>query len=67
MPITEEEILDAMSALSRPEVINLITALEERFGVTAIAKPQLVRSALLTDAPSEIVTLAEDNKKDSVP
>ncbi|WP_162803807.1 hypothetical protein [Pseudomonas fluorescens] len=67
MPITEEEILDAMSALSKPEVINLITALEERFGVTTIAKPQLVRSALLTDAPSEIVTLAEDNKKDSVP
>lgn len=57
MSISQEQVIEAMSAMSVIEVAELVKAIEEKFG----------NYALPTDAPSEIVTLAEDYEKDSVP
>lgn len=74
MPISQKEILEAMSEMSEIELNELVKALENH-GVTAAvavaapvaANPPPDQSALLAGAPGEIVTLAEDNEEDSVP
>ena len=39
MSMTKEQILEAVSSMSVMEVVELVSAMEKKFGVTAVASP----------------------------
>lgn len=47
MSITNEQILDAIAEMSVMQVVELISAMEEKFGVSAAAAVVLVQQLLL--------------------
>jgi len=49
MSLTNEQILDAIAAKSVMEIVELISAMEEKFGVSAAA---LAAPAAVSDAPA---------------
>ncbi|WP_085711873.1 MULTISPECIES: hypothetical protein [unclassified Pseudomonas] len=71
MPVSKEEIVEAVSAMSEVELKEMVKAFEEKFGVSAAfaapANPLPDQSSPLTDALNNIVTLAKNNEKDSAP
>ena len=52
MALTKEEILDAISEMSVMDIVDLISAMEEKFGVTAAA-PVAVAAAPAAGATDE--------------
>ena len=53
MSINKEEILEAISQMSVMEVVDLISAMEEKFGVTAQAAVAAVAAPVATEAVVE--------------
>ena len=47
MAISQEEILEAVSNMTVMEIVDLISAMEEKFGVSAAAAVALLRLLLL--------------------
>lgn len=56
MAISKDEILDAIASMTVMEVVDLIAAMEEKFGVTASAAVAVTQTAAVTDAPAEVQT-----------
>jgi len=53
MALSKEEILEAISEMSVMDVVDLIAAMEEKFGVTAAAPAAAVAAAAPGSAPAE--------------
>ena len=53
MAVSKEEILDAISSMTVMEVVDLISAMEEKFGVTAAAAVAAAPAAADADAAPE--------------
>ncbi len=53
MAVSKEEILDAISSMTVMEVVDLISAMEEKFGVTAAAAVAAAPAAAAADAAPE--------------
>jgi large subunit ribosomal protein L7/L12 len=53
MAVSKDEILDAISNMSVMEVVDLIAAMEEKFGVTAAAAVAAAPAAAAAAAPAE--------------
>lgn len=53
MAISKDEILDAIAGMTVMEVVDLIAAMEEKFGVTAAAAVAAVPAAAAAAAPVE--------------
>jgi large subunit ribosomal protein L7/L12 len=53
MALSKDEILDAIANMTVMEVVDLIAAMEEKFGVTAAAAVAAVPAAAAAAAPEE--------------
>ncbi|MCP5158565.1 MAG: 50S ribosomal protein L7/L12 [Gammaproteobacteria bacterium] len=53
MAVSKEEILDAISSMTVMEIVDLISAMEEKFGVTAAAAVAAAPAAAAAAAPVE--------------
>ena len=53
MAVSKEELLDAISSMTVMEIVDLISAMEEKFGVTAAAAVAAAPAAAVTAAPVE--------------
>jgi len=53
MAVSKEEILDAIANMTVIEVVDLIKAMEEKFGVTAAAAVAAAPAAAAAEAPAE--------------
>lgn len=56
MAISKDEILDAIASMTVMEVVDLIAAMERKFGVTAAAAVAVAQTAAVADAPAEVQT-----------
>jgi large subunit ribosomal protein L7/L12 len=56
MAISKDEILDAIASMTVMEVVDLITAMETKFGVTAAAAVAVASTAAVAEAPAEVQT-----------
>jgi large subunit ribosomal protein L7/L12 len=56
MAISKDEILDAIASMTVMEVVDLIAAMEQKFGVTAAAAVAVAPTAAVADAPAEVQT-----------
>jgi large subunit ribosomal protein L7/L12 len=56
MAISKDEILDAIASMTVMEVVDLIAAMEKKFGVTASAAVAVAQTAAVADAPAEVQT-----------
>ena len=64
MAVSKEEILETISNMTVMEVVDLISAMEEKFGVSAAAAVAAVPAAAATDAAAE--SAAEKDEFDVV-
>ena len=65
MSITQDQIIEAIAEMSVKDVVELITAMEEKFGVTAAAAVVAAGPAEAVEEKTEfdvILTAAGDNK-----
>ena len=62
MAVSQEEILETISGMSVMEVVDLISAMEEKFGVTAAAAVAAAPAA----AGGEVAAVEEKNEFDVV-
>ena len=53
MAVSKEELLDAISSMTVMEIVDLISAMEEKFGVTAAAAVAAAPAAAAVAAPVE--------------
>lgn len=53
MAVSKEELLDAISSMTVMEIVDLISAMEEKFGVTAAAAVAAAPAAAVAAAPVE--------------
>ena len=53
MAVSKEEMLDAISSMTVMEIVDLISAMEEKFGVTAAAAVAAAPAAAAVAAPVE--------------
>ncbi|MBE2294196.1 MAG: 50S ribosomal protein L7/L12 [Phycisphaerales bacterium] len=53
MAVSKEEMLDAISSMTVMEIVDLISAMEEKFGVTAAAAVAAAPAAAVAAAPVE--------------
>jgi large subunit ribosomal protein L7/L12 len=56
MAISKNEILDAIASMTVMEVVDLIAAMETKFGVTAAAAVAVASTAAVAEAPAEVQT-----------
>ncbi|KOR32516.1 50S ribosomal protein L7/L12 [Achromatium sp. WMS3] len=56
MAISKDDILDAIANMTVMEVVDLIKAMETKFGVTATAAVATAQAAAPTEAPAEVQT-----------
>lgn len=61
MSMNKEEILDAISAMSVMDVVELVSAMEEKFGVSAAAPVAVAAAAPAAEAGAEA---ADDGKSE---
>lgn len=73
MALSKEEILDAIAEMSVMDVVELVSAMEEKFGVSAAAAVAVAGPAAAADAPAaeeqtefDVVLSATGDKKVNV-
>ncbi len=73
MALSKEEILDAIAEMSVMDVVELVSAMEEKFGVSAAAAVAVAGPAAAADAPAaeeqtefDLVLTAAGDKKVNV-
>ena len=73
MALSKEEILDGIAALSVMDVVELVSAMEEKFGVSAAAAVAVAAPSAAADAPAaeeqdefDVILLGAGEKKVNV-
>ena len=66
MAVSQEEVLDTISSMTVMEIVDLISAMEEKFGVSAAAAVAAVPAGAVAGDAGEARTARDDKKFDLV-